>query len=106
MEDDKLVGTETDKANAGTEKVEQEAKASKPVARKDNSKGSDKSSNSLGSKFGNVVSEFKKIVWPSRKDLMKQTVTVIITSLLVGVIILGLDSVLSVLLSFYTKMLG
>ncbi len=39
--------------------------------------------------------EFKKIVWPTRQDLAKKTVTVILTSLLVGVIITCMDFVYS-----------
>ncbi len=37
--------------------------------------------------------EFRKISWPSREDLFKQTVTVIIISLIVGAVIFCLDSV-------------
>lgn len=43
-------------------------------------------------------SEFKKITWPNRKTLVKQTITVIFISLVVGVIIfvydLGIDFIL------------
>ena len=43
-------------------------------------------------------SEFKKITWPNRKTLVKQTITVIFISLIVGVIIfvydLGIDFIL------------
>ena len=41
-----------------------------------------------------VKSEFKKVTWPDKKTLFKQTVAVILVSLVVGVIIAGLDSVL------------
>ena len=39
--------------------------------------------------------EFKKIVWPTKQELAKRTVTVILTSLLVGVIITCMDFVYS-----------
>ena len=39
--------------------------------------------------------EFKKIVWPTKQELAKKTVTVILTSLLVGVIITCMDMVYS-----------
>lgn len=39
--------------------------------------------------------EFKKIVWPTRQELAKKTVTVILTSLLVGVIVSCMDIVYS-----------
>lgn len=38
-----------------------------------------------------VRSEFKKIVWPSFDILMKQTLTVMIVSLLIGGIVSGID---------------
>ena len=39
--------------------------------------------------------EYKKIVWPTRQDLARKTVTVILTSLLVGVIVSCMDMVYS-----------
>lgn len=39
--------------------------------------------------------EFKKIVWPTKQELAKKTVTVILTSLLVGVIVSCMDIVYS-----------
>lgn len=44
-----------------------------------------------GSFFADHKSEFKKITWPNRKVLTKQTITVIFISLIVGVIIFGYD---------------
>ena len=37
-------------------------------------------------------SEFKKVVWPSRKQLFNNTGIVIIALLVVGLVIFGLDS--------------
>ncbi|MEY8321760.1 preprotein translocase subunit SecE [Lachnospiraceae bacterium 46-61] len=39
--------------------------------------------------------EYKKIVWPTKQDLARKTVTVILTSLLVGVIVSCMDIVYS-----------
>lgn len=39
------------------------------------------------------VSEFKRIVWPSRQEVIKQTITVIVISIILGLIIWGLDIV-------------
>lgn len=39
--------------------------------------------------------EFKKIVWPTKEVLAKKTVTVILTSLLVGIIVSCMDIVYS-----------
>ncbi len=44
-----------------------------------------------GSFFADHKSEFKKITWPNKKVLTKQTITVIFISLIVGVIIFGYD---------------
>lgn len=41
--------------------------------------------------FKGLKGEFKKIVWPDRTTLAKQTVTVIFVSLLVGAIITVID---------------
>lgn len=50
--------------------------------------------------FKAVKGEFEKIVWPSREELKKQTITVIFTSLLLGAVIVGYDIVFSYLMSF------
>lgn len=44
--------------------------------------------------FKGVKAEFKKITWPDKKSLFKQTIAVIGVSLVVGLIIAGLDSVI------------
>lgn len=50
-------------------------------------------------KFSEVVAdhkaEFKKIVWPSRKEVGKNTVTVIVTSLIIGAAIFCMDTVIT-----------
>ncbi len=43
-------------------------------------------------KFNEFKSEFKKIVWPPKSDLVKQTIIVIIVSVMFGVYITLLDS--------------
>lgn len=42
--------------------------------------------------FKGVRNEFKKIVWPSFPVLTKQSVTVIIVSLIIGGIVAGIDA--------------
>jgi preprotein translocase subunit SecE len=56
--------------------------------------------------FSDIAGEFKKIIWPSRKELVKQTGTVIFTSAIFGVIILALNGVFSTALSYFVKYLG
>ena len=45
-------------------------------------------------KFGEFKGEYKKIIWPSRKDLVKESLTVIITCAIFGVVICSIDWVL------------
>lgn len=63
----------------------------------DSKKDDKKKSSGLISKY---KAEFKKITWPTRDDLIKQTITVIIVSLLVGVIIFCMDFVLKAGVSY------
>ncbi|HOA79552.1 MAG TPA: preprotein translocase subunit SecE [Defluviitaleaceae bacterium] len=39
--------------------------------------------------------EFKKIIWPNKKDLVKQTATVIVTSLFTAGIVFVIDFIYS-----------
>ena len=41
--------------------------------------------------FKNVKSEFKKCTWPKKEDLAKQSDLVITVSVLLGVLIAGID---------------
>ncbi|MEE1196249.1 MAG: preprotein translocase subunit SecE [Lachnospiraceae bacterium] len=43
--------------------------------------------------FKGLKSEFRKIVWPGKEDLAKQTVIVVVVSLILGVLITAIDSV-------------
>lgn len=45
-------------------------------------------------KFSEFVAEFKKIVWPSRTSTFRQTTAVIISSVLIGAIIVVVDMVI------------
>lgn len=50
--------------------------------------------------------EFKKIIWPNRKDLGKQTATVIITSLLIAGLVFGIDFIYRNGIDFITQIFG
>ena len=41
----------------------------------------------------------KKIIWPNRQTIRKNTVTVIFTSLIIGAIIFGMDTVYTTVLN-------
>ena len=44
--------------------------------------------------FKNLESEFKKCTWPKKEDLVKQSALVIVVSVLLGVLIAGVDWVI------------
>jgi preprotein translocase subunit SecE len=46
--------------------------------------------------FKGLKKEFKKIIWPDKKTVARQTTTVVIISVIMGAIILVVDSLLSV----------
>lgn len=56
--------------------------------------------------YNDHMAEFKKIIWPSRPELLKQTVTVIIISLVFGAYITGLDAILAAAFHQFVKFLG
>lgn len=49
--------------------------------------------------FRDLRSEFKKIVWPSKKQVLNNTLVVIAVVVIVGAFIAGLDSVLTLLVN-------
>ena len=51
--------------------------------------------------FKGLKAEFKKIIWPDKKTLLKQTVAVITCSVLLGVIIWAIDSVIQFGLKYW-----
>ncbi len=56
--------------------------------------------------FAEYKAEFKKIVWPGRPEIAKKTFTVIVTSLILGVLIFCMDSVFSAGYSAIIGLLG
>ena len=53
--------------------------------------------------FKGVKSEFKKISWPDKKSTLKQSVAVVIISVVVGVIIAVLDYLIQYGVNFLTS---
>ncbi len=51
-----------------------------------------KSGNRIVRFFKEVKSEMKKVVWPSRKQVVKNTLIVIAAVLIIGIIIFALDT--------------
>lgn len=52
----------------------------------------------IGGFFGGIFSELKKVTWPTKKELFKSTLSVLIVCVVIGAIIFGLDSLLNFLL--------
>ena len=50
--------------------------------------------------FKSVKSEFKKIIWPDKKSLVKQSVSVIIISVVLGGVIALLDMGIQYVINF------
>ncbi len=53
--------------------------------------------------FDGVKAEFKKITWPDKTSLTKQTIAVVAISLVLGVIITILDFIVQYGVSFLTR---
>ncbi len=53
--------------------------------------------------FREVLEELRKVVWPTRNEVIRLTAVVVIVSLMVGLFLGGLDFVLTKLLSFFIK---
>ena len=79
-------------ADGGTPETADTPKADAVMAKSGEKKSkkadSEKPKESL---FAEVSGEFKKIVWPTRRELAKQTTTVLFVSLMFGVIIFLMD---------------
>ncbi|MDR1065810.1 MAG: preprotein translocase subunit SecE [Clostridiales bacterium] len=60
------------------------------------SRGDKNASKTIGERFSaffkEVKGEYNKVIWPSRQELVKQTVTVMLTSIIIGAVIVAYDS--------------
>ena len=76
----------------------------KKAAPKKNSKKKEKPG--LSEKLADCRAEAKKIIWPNRETLKKNTVTVIVTSLIMGVVIFGMDTVYTTVMNLVIGILA
>ena len=53
--------------------------------------------------FKGLKAEFKKIIWPDKKDLTKQTAAVVVVSFILGVLITIIDFVVQNGIDFLVK---
>ena len=74
----------------------EETKNTAAASTAEKTKKSDKKPEKKGGSFlAEHRAEMRKVTWPNRQELMKETVTVLVVSLLVGAIIFCMDQVLS-----------
>ncbi len=59
--------------------------------------------NRLKNYFRDAWSEFKKVTWPSRKELRSSTLTVLVVVAFFGVFLGVIDLILTALLGLYIK---
>ncbi|MBO8434508.1 MAG: preprotein translocase subunit SecE [Tyzzerella sp.] len=91
------------KQNTTNPNEKNESKEKKSKAKKQ-SKKSDKPS--FAETVADYKAEFKKIIWPNRSETVKNTITVIVTSLLMGAIIFCIDTVVAGGYNFILGLLG
>ncbi len=63
----------------------------------------EKKENAIVKYFKGVKSEFKKITWPSFKQIVNNTATVIISVIVVGLFIFVLDTAFGAILNQFIK---
>lgn len=54
--------------------------------------------------FKRVKTEFKKIVWPSREDVTKETIVVVIATIVIGLLIAVVDLLLNYGIDFWVNL--
>lgn len=57
----------------------------------------------IGKFFKEIRSEFKKVVWPTKKEIVKNTVVVLVVSAFCGLMIWGVDSILALVVSTFLR---
>ena len=63
---------------------------------------SSKNQSKLGGFFNGLSIEFKKIIWPDKMTLLKQTVTVTVASVVLGLLIALVDTIVQYGVNFLT----
>lgn len=63
----------------------------------------DKKENAIAKYFKGIKSEFKKITWPSFKQIVNNTATVIISVIVVGLFIFVLDTIFGAIPNLFIK---
>ena len=74
------------------EDLKSEKKKEKTPA-KSSAKNQKKQPNSVAKYFKDLKSEFKKVVWPTKKQVVNNTTVVLLTILLIGVFVGAFDTI-------------
>ena len=72
-----------------SEKVSDKNKGKTPA--KSSAKNQKKQPNKVAKYFKDLKSEFKKVVWPTKKQVINNTMVVLVTILLIGLFVGGID---------------
>ena len=94
--------TENDKNTVKTEKTEKSGKAAKGGKTAGKKKSKDDKSGKVGFWKG-IKAEFKKITWPDRETTLKQGVSVVVVTIVLGIIISVLDLFIQYGVNFITS---
>ena len=105
MADEKDLSKDTEEVTQESETVAPEKGAKTAKSDKDaKADAAKKKGPGLGKRiakyFRDVKGEFKKIVWPTKKQVVNNTIVVIVTCVIAGIFVWGLDTVLVLLLNF------
>ena len=61
---------------------------------------------SLKAFYTDVTSEVRKVIWPTKEELINQTIIVIVTSALIAAVICGFDVIYEFGHQYLAKLLG
>lgn len=104
---------ETSEDSGASEQSEE--KASKPAKKEKDKKSDSKPAKAKDKKnkpgffkrfarfFKDLKSELKKVVWPTRKSVVNNTIVVIVTMIIAGLVVWGLDTILTLLIKLLLK---
>ncbi len=104
--EDKEKKTSLEKDKKDSEKKASDKKASKKKEDKKKPNVFARMGKSISRYFRDIISEIKKIVWPTPKATFKSTGVVLLSMLIVGLVIFGLDTGLHALFGLVMDLAG
>ncbi len=48
--------------------------------------------------FNNFMTEFRKITWPTKQQVIRKTIVVLIVSIILGLIVFGFDTIYQIIM--------